>query len=94
MRTDNICVYDNGVLVGGIEPDGTKPETNIPEPEILKGDLNGDKEVNALDYAALKMHLLGSKPLSEDLLKAADMNDDKSVDAIDFALLKKHLLGL
>ena len=24
-RTDNICVYSNGVLIGGIEPDGTKP---------------------------------------------------------------------
>lgn len=25
-RTDNICVYSGGVLVGGIEPDGTKPD--------------------------------------------------------------------
>lgn len=24
-RTDNICVYNDGVLIGGIEPDGTKP---------------------------------------------------------------------
>ena len=24
-RTDHICVYDNGVLVGGIEPDGSTP---------------------------------------------------------------------
>ncbi|QNU66062.1 glycoside hydrolase family 9 protein [Ruminiclostridium herbifermentans] len=95
-RTDYICVYDNGVLVGGIEPDGSRPETSIPptDPEILKGDLNGDKEVNALDYAALKMHLLGTKLLTGDLLKAADMNDDGSVDAIDFALLKKQLLGV
>ena len=35
VRTDNICVYDNGVLIGGIEPDGTKPSTDDPadEPE-------------------------------------------------------------
>lgn len=26
VRTDNICVYADGVLIGGIEPDGTKPE--------------------------------------------------------------------
>ena len=25
-RTDKICIYDDGVLVGGIEPDGSKPE--------------------------------------------------------------------
>jgi len=24
-KTENICVYDNGVLVGGTEPDGSKP---------------------------------------------------------------------
>ncbi len=96
MRTDYICVYDKGVLVGGIEPDGTKPSTpeNPEQPDIIKGDLNGDKEVNAIDYAALKMHLLGSKLLTEDFLKAADMNDDTSIDAIDFALLKKQLLGI
>lgn len=28
-RADGICVYDNGVLVGGIEPDGSVPE--VPE---------------------------------------------------------------
>lgn len=31
QRCDNICVYDNGVLVGGIEPDGTKPEEPTKE---------------------------------------------------------------
>ena len=30
-RCDNICIYDDGVLVGGIEPDGTKPEEKKDE---------------------------------------------------------------
>lgn len=30
-RTDRICVYADGVLVGGIEPDGTKPEGSSTE---------------------------------------------------------------
>lgn len=29
-RTDYICVYSDGVLVGGIEPNGTKPEETTP----------------------------------------------------------------
>lgn len=29
-RNDHICVYDDGVLVGGIEPDGTEPDTSAP----------------------------------------------------------------
>ncbi len=28
VRTDNICVYANGKLIGGIEPDGTVPSEN------------------------------------------------------------------
>lgn len=30
VRNDNICVYDGDVLIGGIEPDGTKPEIKDP----------------------------------------------------------------
>ena len=30
-RTDYICVYSDGVLVGGIEPDGSVPEIDVPD---------------------------------------------------------------
>lgn len=30
-KTDHICVYDDGVLVGGIEPDGSTPSEDEPE---------------------------------------------------------------
>ena len=79
-----------------------KTVTNLPvkakyyetTPEVTTGDLNMDKSIDALDLAAMKMHLLGSKPLSGDALKAADMNSDGSVDAIDFAKLKMYMLSL
>ncbi len=28
QRTDKICVYSNGKLIGGVEPDGTKPDVS------------------------------------------------------------------
>ena len=31
VRNDNICIYDSGVLIGGIEPDGTKPSNNVSD---------------------------------------------------------------
>ncbi len=79
-----------------------KTVTNLPvkakyyenTPEVTIGDLNMDKSIDALDLAAMKMHLLGSKPLTGDALKAADMNSDGSVDAIDFAKLKMYMLSL
>jgi endoglucanase len=68
--------------------------TPVVTPEITIGDLNMDKSVDALDLAAMKMHLLGSKLLSGDALKAADMNSDGFVDAIDFAKLKMYMLSI
>lgn len=91
-KTDNICVYDNGVLVGGIEPDGTTPGGNTPDPTIKLGDLNNDTAIDALDLTLLKMHLLGLKTLTGDALKAADIDASNTVDAIDYVQLKKIIL--
>ncbi len=91
-KTDNICVYDNGVLVGGVEPDGTTPGGNTPDPIIKVGDLNNDTAIDALDLTLLKMHLLGIKVLAGDALKAADIDASGTVDAIDYVQLKKIIL--
>ncbi len=55
-----------------------------------KGDANRDGNVDAIDFAALKMFLLNSNVEIDKT--GADMNEDGSIDAIDFALLKKALL--
>ncbi len=91
-KADNICVYDNGVLVGGTEPDGTTPGGNTPDPTIKLGDLNNDTAIDALDLTLLKMHLLGIKTLTGDALKAADIDASSTVDAIDYVQLKKIIL--
>ncbi|EPR13542.1 glycoside hydrolase family 9 protein [Ruminiclostridium papyrosolvens] len=84
----NIPVYDNGVKVFGNEPAGG-PEN--PDPVILYGDVNSDKNVDALDFAALKKYLLGGSSSID--VKAADTYKDGNIDAIDMATLKKFLLG-
>jgi hypothetical protein len=90
-KTDNICVYNDGVLVGGIEPDGTTPGGGTTT--IINGDINSDTQIDALDLTLLKMHLLGSKPLEGDALKAADVDASGTVDALDLLQLKRYLLG-
>ncbi|EGD45884.1 glycoside hydrolase family 9 [Ruminiclostridium papyrosolvens DSM 2782] len=84
----NIPVYDNGVKVFGNEPDGGSVD---PDPEILYGDVNSDKSVDALDLAAIKLYLLGGSSSID--VKAADTYKDGTIDAIDLATLKKFLLG-
>ncbi|HEX3029725.1 MAG TPA: glycoside hydrolase N-terminal domain-containing protein [Clostridia bacterium] len=61
---------------------------------VIVGDLNGDTYVDAVDFALLKMYLLGSVkdfPVENDL-EAADLNADKAIDALDFAVFKQYLL--
>lgn len=56
-KVENICVYDDGVLVGGTEPDGSQPATEEPTSkpdkttagDILYGDANCDKDVSLSD---------------------------------------------
>jgi len=58
-----------------------------------KGDINNDGEVNSLDFAALRMHLLGMNKLSTQQLTNADVNGDNQVNSLDFGLLRRYLLG-
>jgi xyloglucan-specific exo-beta-1,4-glucanase len=77
-----------GIVYGDIAGD-------LP-PVTMIGDVNGDKQVDALDFAMFKSYLLGkiSDFTVEDDLAAADINGDGVIDALDYASIKSYLLGL
>ena len=56
----------------------------------LKGDCNGDGEINTVDLANLKLYLAGLGEIGNN----ADMNGDGNVDTVDLAQLKLSLAGL
>lgn len=60
---------------------------------FLLGDLNGDAQRTAIDYIALKRHVLGTYTLPESKKTAADLNNDSEVDAKDYMILKRVILG-
>lgn len=57
----------------------------------LYGDVDSSGAVDSLDFAAMKMHLLGTKYITNTVV--ADVDGDGSITALDIALLKKFLLG-
>jgi glucuronoarabinoxylan endo-1,4-beta-xylanase len=63
--------------------------------EIKKGDLNDDKNIDALDIAIYKQYLLGiiTEATIPNYKEVLDLNNDSSFDALDFSLLKQFLLG-
>ncbi len=74
--------------------DGTNP-TNPTDPgegQIKYGDINNDATIDTLDFAVLKMYLLGQTVAIKN--EAADLDSDKEITILDMAILKKYLLGL
>ena len=60
---------------------------------IIRGDVNGDGEINIVDYIKLLKHVLNSKKLTNEYLKAADINKDGMADIVDLIKVQKHVLG-
>lgn len=65
-----------------------------PEPVPPKGDTNWDNTINAVDLAAVKMHILGVKSLTGNGAKSGDVNGDGNINAVDLAAIKMHILGV
>lgn len=77
-KCENVCVYSNGVLIGGIEPDGTTPKKVYTVTQLVR----------------LKQALLGVKPFtSDDIAKQFDFTKDGVVDLFDILILKNLLLN-
>ena len=56
------------------------------------GDLNGDGDINSLDFANLRSYLLRSN-LTFEQLAAADLNGDGYVNSLDIGIFRGYLLG-
>lgn len=71
--------------------------TSLPFPTsaatVKLGDIDNDAQISALDLALVKQHLLGTKLLTGDALKAADVNASGDIEALDLSEIKQYLLG-
>ncbi len=106
VKTEYIPVYDNGVKIYGKEPGessvtptktATPTKAVTPTPTgtiVIKGDVDGNGSFNSIDFGLLRMHLLGSRALTESQLKAADVDGNGVVNSIDFANMRMVLLGI
>ncbi|MDE5945794.1 MAG: glycoside hydrolase family 9 protein [Oscillospiraceae bacterium] len=107
-KTDYICVYSDGVLVGGIEPDGSTPEnkdsteptdntssTDTTNSSIIWGDANNDGTVDVADVVAVASYVGDSKsnPLKQQGLKNADVHSNGNGITADDALTIQQYLA-
>ena len=67
--------------------------TGCGEEEILKGDLDGDREVTAADAVLLARYLAELQELDQKQLAAADIDGDGAVTSSDSVLVARYLAG-
>lgn len=98
-KTDYICVYSDGVLVGGIEPDGTTPEkesdtTDTTDSEIIWGDVNTDGNVTIADAVAIAAYVgnPSDNPIkSQGIINGDVHNNGNNIDANDALAIQQYI---
>ena len=98
VKADNICVYSDGVLVGGTEPDGSTPSTTTSSTgsEILWGDANLDGSVDVADAVAVASFVGNSDKNaleSQGLLNADVHSNGNGINANDALVIQQYLSG-
>lgn len=103
VRTDYICVYNDGALIGGIEPDGTTvtqpEETTTTTPDA------GDKlfgDVNCDGYVQIEDVILCNRYVAEDTgititmqgITNGDCDNDGRLSPDDSVLILRLIAGL
>ncbi len=59
----------------------------------LRGDIDGNGKIDAVDYMLLKRFILGTYYPSVVTYDVWDINGDRRIDAVDYMLLKRVVLG-
>jgi endoglucanase len=97
-ENSKITAYVNSELVYGEQPDGVVGPIVTPTPtpnDYIIGDVNGDEEVDSIDFAVMRQILLGiinQFPYEKGEL-AGDLDGNGVFDSLDFAHMRKYMLG-
>ncbi|MGN1085501.1 MAG: dockerin type I domain-containing protein, partial [Porcipelethomonas sp.] len=85
VRNDYICVYSDGVLVGGIEPDGSVPEK--PEPTEPSTDPTEPESETSVTTAPVQTEEIPDGTLY------GDVNLDSKINVSDVVTINMYLLS-
>ena len=61
---------------------------------VIRGDINGDGKISALDYVKVKNHIMKTNVIDSKSIyfKAADANNDNGISALDYVRIKNIIM--
>ena len=61
---------------------------------VVRGDVSADAKISALDYVAIRNHIMTSPLITDNILKiAADYNGDEKISALDYVGIRNHIMS-
>ncbi len=99
-KDNTVLAYNkDGNITSGIITSGDKITIKSSTEEktfiiVLKGDVNGDGKISAVDYVLIKNHIMNTNTLNSQELLFADVNKDGKVSAVDYVLIKNHIMEI
>ncbi len=81
----------NGALATGMQMTITTNGSAVNYTVVIRGDINGDGKLSAVDYVKLRNYLDGASSLNGAYLHSADTSRDGKTSAVDYVKLRNHL---
>ena len=95
IKSNNNILKDNDLIRTNMTITYTDDEGNVQiyNTSVL-GDVNGDSNINALDYVKIKNHIMNTKKILKDVfILSADYNNDGKISALDYVKIKNYIMN-
>ena len=95
IKSNNNILKDNDLIRTNMTITYTDDEGNVQiyNTSVL-GDVNGDGNINALDYVKIKNHIMNTKKITGDVfILSADYNNDGKISALDYVRIKNYIMN-
>jgi len=92
-KNSNGTEITGGTIATGMTITITTNGSTVKYSIVVRGDLNGDGKLSAVDYVKIRNYLDGASSISGAYLKSADTTGDGNVSALDYVKVRNHLDG-
>ncbi len=86
-----VVKYGSWTFISELEV--TRQEVPYGTIDTVKGDVDGNGKLDAMDYMKLKRHVLGTYVLTDEERARADVDNSGKIDSKDYMMVKRAYLG-